>query len=72
MNIHVLVLLGDTLSSHNLLLYVYWQFMGNALRLSFDRYPHIEFNTLSKRGIYKLASTLELVILSGRLPQNRQ
>jgi hypothetical protein len=45
------IVLGDTLSSHHLSVYVSCQLMGDTLRPSFDGSLPIDFNTLSKTGI---------------------
>jgi len=49
--IPVWVILGDTLSSDHILVYVWCRLMGDTLRPSFDGSPPIDFNTLSRKGI---------------------
>jgi hypothetical protein len=49
--IPVSVVLGDSISSHHLSVYVSCRLMGDTLRPSFNGSLPIDFNTLSRRGI---------------------
>jgi hypothetical protein len=63
-------IISESISSHHLSVYVLCQLMGDTLITSFNESLSIDFKTLSRREIYKPTSTLEIVVLSGRIPHD--